>query len=191
MMKPQQLYQIQKLYFGSEEIARALGITLSSARVAAGRYVNQGFLIRIKRNLYMLTYRWENATREERFQIASLVQVPSYISLMTALEYYGLTTQLQRNFLESIALKRTKEINVDGFIFKYTKISGHLYSGFEKKGDFFIASPEKAVSLGRYSLDVNAIERQRFDEDRLAVVSEKFPLRTRKLLKKHGYSAPA
>ncbi len=51
-MKPNELYQIQKLYFGHEELARALGITRDSARVTACRYVKKGLLIRIRRNLY-------------------------------------------------------------------------------------------------------------------------------------------
>ena len=53
--------------------------------------------------------------------LANLAQTPSYISLATALDYYELTTQIQRTFFESVALKRTKRINVDGHIFRYTR----------------------------------------------------------------------
>ena len=50
--------------------------------------------------------------REQKFIIANIYQVPSYISLMTALDYYEITTQMQRDFIESVILKRTvtKEI---------------------------------------------------------------------------------
>ncbi|MFW6216680.1 MAG: hypothetical protein ACOC3Y_02525, partial [Desulfohalobiaceae bacterium] len=74
-MKLSQLYQIQKLYFGHEELARVLGITKDSARVAASRYVRQGLLVRIRKNLYMLRQRWKTASFEEMFQIANIVQV--------------------------------------------------------------------------------------------------------------------
>ncbi|MFP4672912.1 MAG: type IV toxin-antitoxin system AbiEi family antitoxin domain-containing protein [Desulfohalobiaceae bacterium] len=193
-MKLSQLYQIQKLYFGHEELARVLGITKDSARVAASRYVRQGLLVRIRKNLYMLRQRWKTASFEEMFQIANIVQVPSYISLLTALEYFGLSTQLQRDFLESVALKRTKEIEVQGTVFKYTKISEDLYFGFQRQKDFFIAKPEKAlldalylVSLGRYSLDMSAVEASKLDPECLLALSERFPFRTRKLLDKYGF----
>lgn len=193
-MKLQELYRIQKLYFGHEELTRTLGITSASARVAASRYVKRGLLVRIKRNMYMLHERWKNADLEEKFQIANLGQVPSYISLTTALAYYDLTTQMQRDFVESIAIKRTKEILVEPFVFNYTKISKHLYSGFQRHKDFFIARPEKALldavylmSLGRYSIDVAAIETHKLNREQLAAMSDPFPEKTKKLLRIHGY----
>jgi predicted transcriptional regulator of viral defense system len=193
-MKLNELYQIQKLYFGHEELARALDITRDSARVAASRYVNKGLLIRIRKNLYVLKQRWKNAGLEEKFQIANMGQVPSYVSLLTALDYYDLTTQVQRDFFESMALKRTREININNSVFKYTKISENLYFGFEKQKDFFIARPEKAlldalylISFGRYSLDLSAVEAGKLDPEQLLVLSKGYPLRTRKLLRTYGY----
>jgi len=79
-MKLNQLRRIQKLYFGYEELARVLGINPASARVAASRYVQQGLLVRIKRNLYVLRETWQAAGREDKLVIANLGQVPSYIS---------------------------------------------------------------------------------------------------------------
>jgi len=193
-MKLNELYQIQKLYFGHEELARALDITKDSARVAASRYVNKGLLIRIRKNLYVLRDRWKNAGMEEKFQIANMGQVPSYVSLLTALDYFGLTTQVQRDFFESMALKRTREININNSVFKYTKISENLYFGFDKQKDFFIARPEKAlldalylISFGRYSLDLSAVEADKLDPEQLLVLSKGYPLRTRKLLRTYGY----
>ena len=84
-MKYLKLKDIRKLYFGYEDIAAALGVAIGSARVSASRYVTQGFLIRIKRNIYILKERWDALTTEEIFSLSNLIQVPSYISLMTAL----------------------------------------------------------------------------------------------------------
>ena len=97
-MKILELSNIPKLYFGYEDIARVLGISESSARVSASRYVRQGALLRIKRNMYVLREVWNAAAREQKFLLANMGQTPSYISLMTALDYYGITTQVQRDF---------------------------------------------------------------------------------------------
>jgi predicted transcriptional regulator of viral defense system len=193
-MKLEHLSRIQKLYFGHEELATALEISPASARVAASRYAKRGLLVRLRRNLYMLREVWENAGIEKKFQIANLGQVPSYISLMTALDYHGVTTQIQRNFFESIAIMRTREIRVDKTIFKYTRISAGLYFGFKKEKEFFMALPEKAfldaiylMSYGRYSLDLSAIDADRLDRKKLAALSETFPMRTQNLLRTYEY----
>ena len=193
-MKFFELHTIRKLYFGYEEIARVLGISPASARVSASRYVKQGLLVRIKRNMYMLREVWSAAGKAEKFLLANLGQTPSYISLMTALDYYEITTQVQRDYFESVAVKRTKEFQVDGSLFRYSKIADNLYFGFKKEKGFFIATPEKALvdafylmSYGRYSIDISALNSDKFDGDKILRLSVEFPLKTKNLLKKHGY----
>ena len=193
-MKLKELNSIKKLYFGYEEIARVFGISASSAKVTASRYVRQGLLLRMKKNMYVRREVWNAAGMEEKFLLANLGQVPSYTSLMTALEYYEVTTQVVRNFFESVAVKRTKEINLNGSVFRYTKVTKELYFGFEKEKDFFIATPEKALldafyllSYGRYSLDIYALDETKLDKDELRRLSADFPLKTRNMLKRYGY----
>ncbi len=193
-MKLQELNSIKKIYFGYEEIARVFGISLDSAKVTASRYVRQGLLLRVKRNLYVRREVWNAATTEEKFSLANLAQVPSYISLTTALEYYEITTQMLRNFYESVAVKRTKEINLNGSVFRYTKLTSDLYFGFIKEKGVFIATPEKALldafylmSYGRYSLDISALNAAKLDREEIKRLSQVFPSRTRKMLKKYGY----
>ncbi|MCX5666225.1 MAG: hypothetical protein NT036_04185 [Candidatus Omnitrophica bacterium] len=189
---------IKRIYFGCEEISKALGITSESARVTANRYFKQGILLRVKRNIYVLKDRWEALTREEKFGIANLVQVPSYVSLMSALDYYEITTQVQRDFIESIAVRRTKEINISGTALHFKKINKSLYFGFIREKNFFIATPEKAfldamylTSFSRYNLDISSIDRDRLNMVKIKVIAEKFPKKTRELLKKYGYIAKA
>ena len=98
-MKLIEIQKIDKLYFGCEEIARALGISEASYRVTASRYAKKGLLLRIRKNMYVLRERWIAAEKEEKFLLANLVQTPSYISLATALYFYEVTTQMQRIFL--------------------------------------------------------------------------------------------
>jgi len=194
LMKILQLSKIRKLYFGYADIARALGISTSSAKVSASRYVKLGVLVRIKRNMYVLREVWNAAGREEKFLIANLGQAPSYISLMTALDYYEITTQVQRDFFESIAVKRTKEIQIGDTLFRYSKVTSAFYFGFKKEKDFFIATPEKALldafylmSYGRYALDISAVDAEKLDRDEIRRLSKEFPLKTKNMLKKYGY----
>lgn len=193
-MKFFELKKINKSYFGYEDIARALGISPASAKVSASRYAKQGILLRVKKNLYVLRDVWDASGREDKFLLANLCQVPSYISLMTALEYYDITTQVQRDFLESVAVRRSKELNVNGTIFRFVKIAAHLYNEFKKEKNFFIATPEKALldafylmSYGRYSFDLSSLDSAKLDRNKIESLSRVFPLKTKKMLKRYGY----
>ena len=197
-MKLIEIQKIDKLYFGHEEIARILGISEASSRVTASRYAKKGLLLRIKKNMYVLRERWIAAEKEEKFLLANLAQTPSYISLATALDFYELTTQIQRNFFESVALKRTKRIDINCNSFRNSKITSRLYGVFKKEKDVFIATPEKALldalylmSYGRYALDLSAIDPKKIDENELMRLSKEFPVRTRDMLKRHGYLSAA
>jgi predicted transcriptional regulator of viral defense system len=193
-MKIAELNEIKKFYFGYEDIARSLGISAASARVTASRYVKQGLLLRMKKNMYVLRETWNAASREDKLLLANMGQVPSYISLMTALDYYEITTQVQRDFFESVAVKRSKEIDLDGCVFRYIKVAAGLYHGFKKEKDLFIASPEKALvdafylmSYGRYSLDISALDATKLDRKEIERLSRKFPLKTKNMLIRYGY----
>jgi hypothetical protein len=150
--------------------------------------------VRFKKNIYLLREVWNAFSREEKFFLANLGQTPSYISLLTALDYYEITTQVQRDFFESVAIKRTKEINLNGSVFRYSKVSSALYFGFKKEKDFFIASPEKALldafylmSYGRYALDISALDSEKIDINEIENISNNYPLKTQNLLKRYGY----
>jgi predicted transcriptional regulator of viral defense system len=193
-MKHFQLRDIKKLYFGYEDIARVLRISQNSAKITAHRYAKQGMVIRVKRNIYMLKERWLGLDREQKFIIANIVQVPSYISLMTALDYHEITTQMQRDFIESIAVKRTIRKEIEQTVFNYTKISINVYHGFLKTKGIFIAEPEKAfldavylMSLGRYNLDMPSIDFNKLDVEKIECMVQSFPLKTRNFLNQYEY----
>jgi len=193
-MKIRELNKINRLYFGYEDVARALNIGMDSARVAVSRYVQAGILLRLKRNIYILRERWNYLDRAEQFILANIGQVPSYISLMTALDHYGISTQMQRDIIESVSVKRTREIVVENTAFRYTKIRSDLYFAYEKKAGYFIATPEKAfldavylVSLGRYAMDRDAIDIGRLDAGKIAEMCRNYPPKMKKMMENHGY----
>jgi predicted transcriptional regulator of viral defense system len=176
----------QRLTFGVGELAGSAGIRRTSARVLAARYVKQGLFVRLKNDCYLLAATWQRLSREELFKIANLLQVPSYISLVTALAWYEVTTQVPRGVVESISLKRTVVFETGEQVFRYTRMSRSLYGGFEKRGDVFMATPEKAFVdavyldvFGKYSLDTAALDLKRLDRRRLQQVVRSFPNRVK------------
>jgi predicted transcriptional regulator of viral defense system len=180
------LLKIEKPFFSPDDVAYALGIQPASAAVLCGRYVRKGLLVRLKRGLYARTEQLRNFSQQDLFRLANFLQVPSYISLTTALSYHGLTTQVQRAFYESISLKRTRKFEVSQFTFHYSKISLDLYKGFERVEGVFIALPEKALldsfylaSLGRYSLDTSALDLTKVKREVLENLLLLFPSRVR------------
>ena len=193
-MKYNDLKKIKNLYFTYQDVAKILFISEDSARVLCTRYVKQKYLIRSKRNFYILRERWDNITPNQRFELANILQVPSYISLMTALSFYEYTTQVQQKFVESISLYRTLTKDIEGFIFNYSKIKKDLYFGFDKKNNIFIASPEKALIdslylsyLGKYNLDLSSLNLEKIDrkscEDILKRYSPKFKIYYKRYMK--------
>ncbi|MFA5156327.1 MAG: hypothetical protein WC532_02900 [Candidatus Omnitrophota bacterium] len=188
-MKYAQLRRLQeKPYFTIANLANIAGISLESARVLASRYVKSGVFIRLKNNFYVLDQNWGNFRREDFFALSNYLQVPSYISLMTALSFYEVTTQSPRNFFESISLKRSQRFEIKGVIFNYHKVKKTVYFDFIRKDNIFIATKEKAFmdavylfSFGKYKLDFASLNIERLDMQRLKKIIKAYPLKTRQI----------
>jgi hypothetical protein len=184
------ILRIDKPFFTQYDVAHALGIKLASAAVLCSRYAKKGLLVRLKRGLYIRTEALGHLGQVDLFRIANILQVPSYISLMTALSYYGITAQAQRGLCESISIRRTKTFDAGDLSFRYTKINPDLYREFVKRDGFFIALPEKAVldsfylaSMGRYVLDGTSLNLSEVDEEMLADLCALYPPKTRRYFK--------
>ncbi len=181
----QDLNQIDNFYFSTDEISRVLSISKDSARVAASRYAKKNVITRCKRDLYILTSRIPFLTEEELFQLANLIQTPSYVSLTSALAYYNLTTQQPREFIESIALKRTQIKRVASFEFSYNLVKTAMYKGFVLKNNFFIAEPEKALAdciyltaLKRYNCDFDGIHFENISRKKVSALLDQSNMKT-------------
>lgn len=190
-MAYERLLRINKSFFTHHDVARALDIKLASAEVQCTRYVKKGLLTRLKRGLYARTEMLAHMRELELFRIANILQVPSYVSLMTALAYYGIVAEAPRGLLESISLKRTRAFDTLTASFHYIKIRPDLYRDFEKKDDFFIALPEKAVldslylaSMGRYDFNPSALKLGALDKKTLRAFSAPYPPKARKYVER-------
>ncbi len=179
------------LYFNSQDVAEILGIKAASARVVCTRYVKRGLFIRLKKDLYVLRERWQGNAWVDFFKISNLLQVPSYISLMTALSFYEVTTQVQRGVFESVCIRRTANYEVEDVVFNFYKLKKGLYFDFLKRDDFFIATKEKAFldavylhSLGRYAFDFDSIDVNKFDTQRIRRLLRDYPERTKRSVRR-------
>ena len=180
-----------KLFFSVEDLADALKIKTVSACVLCSRYVKKGLFIRLKKNFYILEEKWNNLNEEDFLRISNFLQVPSYVSFLTALCYYEVSTQVQRNFFESASLKRSARFMAHGSAFHFYKLKKNLYFDFVKKDNIFIASREKAFvdavylySFGKYKLDFSALDLSKLNRVRLKQLLRIFPAKTQEVVRK-------
>jgi len=179
----------KKLYFGVDDVVQTLEVTPQSARVLCSRYVKEGIFIRLKNNFYVLAQNWAPASRDYFLRLANFLQVPSYISFMSALSLYEVTTQVQRGFFESASLKRSRKFSAHASTFVFYKLQKGLYFDFTKKQEIFIASREKAFldavylySFGKYRLDFASLDLAKLDMQRIKEVAKPFPEKTRAIV---------
>lgn len=190
-LNPRSIDQLaERLYFSGADLVRLLGIKPASARVLSTRYVRRGMFIRLKRDFYVLAQNWRRYTTEEQFKLANLLQVPSYISFLTALRHHGITTQVPRGYIESAALKRTVEYTVRDKLFVYHKIKPEYYFDFQRPEGIFFSTKEKALvdavyltSVGRYALDLDALDLTKMDPRRIRRIIAAFPGRTARIVR--------
>jgi len=180
-----------KSYFSTQAVADVLGIKPESARVFCSRYAAKGIFLRLKNNFYCFSESWEYLSKEDLFRYANIIQVPSYISFSTVLSYYEVTTQLQRNLIESASLKRSIRKKIADTNFTFYKLKKVLYFGFIKRDNFFIATKEKAFldtvylcSFGKYKFDFDALDYAKLDKRQLKRLLEIYPDKTRVLANK-------
>lgn len=178
-------------YFSVDNVANALGIKTESARVFCSRYVKKGLFIKLKNNFYSTSQKLENINSEELIAIANILQVPSYVSFMTALAYYEVTSQVQRNFIESGSLKRSIEYEAKGITFKYYRLKKKYYFDFVRTNGLFVATKEKSFldsaylySFGKYKLDVSSLDFNKLDKTKLKNLIKFYPEKTKKIVKK-------
>lgn len=105
----------------------------------AEKLVAEKFLLRLKKGVYLSAF-----NPPDSFEIANAIYTPSYISLESALNYYGVLPQFPYS-VTSVSPKKSKKLLIDEKEFEYVQISHKLYWDFRREGQTLIASPEKAL----------------------------------------------
>ena len=129
-------------------IIESLYPELKSANKKVTWLEKQGVIIRLKRGLYVVNPEHSGKTLSSEL-IANHLYTPSYISMSTALRYYGLIPEAVYVH-QSMTVKHPRSFQTPVGSYDYKYISREAFSiGVRSmhKGDyaFLIASPEKAL----------------------------------------------
>ncbi|MBU2573052.1 MAG: hypothetical protein KKH28_03115 [Elusimicrobia bacterium] len=130
--------------FTAREFRQVTGFGDVAAKFLLIRYTRRGLLCRLKRGLYAVKTRMPS-----KWGIANRLYAPSYISLASALSYYGFIPE-SVYAVTSITTKSTREFEADGTTCIYRTIKRGAfgwYKGAEINGEtVLLAEKEKALA---------------------------------------------
>ncbi len=115
------------------------GIDVNTAKKRVSYYLQSGNLYPIRRGIYAKDKNYD------RFELATKIFTPAYISFETVLGNAGVTFQYYSQIF--VASYQTKEIVADGQKIVYKTLKSSILTnsaGIENKEQYAIASPERA-----------------------------------------------
>lgn len=78
------------------------------------------------------------------YEIANFIIDPSYVSLESALSFYGILSQFPYT-VTSLTVKRGAELEYEDKKYEFSHIKKEYFFGFTKRENFLIATPQKAL----------------------------------------------
>lgn len=178
------LKQIDTSYIDAQTLLNILRDDYKKPRERILLMVKKGELIRLKNGFYLIADKITHGRSQiiPYEQIANLLYGPSYVSLEWALSFYSFIPERVYT-VTSMTIGRNKEFRTSVGDFSYTSIPEDSYAGgivlmqsIDYLGNFFIASPEKALidlvyakcrGLNKEQLKDELIESRRIDDQRL------------------------
>ncbi len=133
-------------------------------------------LVNIEKNKYYVT-----GKSVDTFEMANFLYQPSYISLETALNYWGILSQFP---FETTCITSKKGVTkkFEEKTYNYSHIAPKYFGMFTKKNNVLIALPEKAL-FDQFYLASKGLKSINFDEYNLKSISRKTLLDICKQLK--------
>lgn len=122
-------------------------LSLASLRLQLSRWVKAGRLVQLRRGVYSIAAPYSKVTPEP-FLIANKLRTPSYVSLQSALAFYGMIPEYVPTVL-SVTTKRPEKLQTQSgdFIFQHLKkkyFFGYQLVDLNSTQQAFVALPEKA-----------------------------------------------
>ena len=164
--------------FSPRDVALFFDVSLRAAQGFLSYNVKRGSIIKLRRGAYAL-----KRNLPSDFLIANKLYEPSYVSLSTALSFHQLIPETVYS-VTSVTPKPTREFEVLGRSFSYSKIKKEAFTGYEPREVFgetvLVATPEKAVadflyfvSLGKRSYN-DRLKIKQVDKEKLRKMVELF-----------------
>jgi len=155
-------------------------------RIQLARWINSGRIYQLRRGLYSIAPPFQKS-KPHPFLVANRLQHSSYVSLQSALAYYGLIPETV-NTTVSVTTGRPERLETPLGIFEFQHIKTNLLFGYQMTdlGDqeALVATPEKALldlvyfqSGGESAKYLHALRLQNLDRlnlDRLKKQTEVF-----------------
>jgi hypothetical protein len=158
-----------------------------NANVFLMRALKSGLVERIARGVYVNAFL---KNRPEIEEVACYLRTPSYISCEWALNRHGVLLQspvVCTVLTLSTAVGSARNLPYGGATIEFSHLAARLFTGFETRGGFNLALPEKALLDTIYlrkaipfrdELDLALLDRRR-----LNLLAKNFPGPTRKLVR--------
>ena len=131
------------------------------------RMLRKNIIQKVINGIYELTEKPLSA-----FEKAQAIEPNSYISLESALNYYGILSQFP-HIITSVTTGKTKT-KESTQTYEYVHIKSDLYTDYQKTNGFLIATKEKSladflylVSKGLRSSDISDFDLKEIDKNRL------------------------
>jgi hypothetical protein len=121
---------------------------VNTLKVQLSKWKKKGLVRPLRRGLYVLG-RAERQIEPSRFYLANQMYLPSYVSLESALAFYGMIPEFV-GATTSVTPRKTARFENDFGIFTYQRIEPKAYGCFESMKDsqdltVLVALPEKAL----------------------------------------------
>jgi len=134
------LLRSSRTIFSTKDVALLWGEEKdSTVSVRLNKYVRAGKLVRVHRGLYAKDKSYD------KFELATRIYTPSYISFETVLAKAGVIFQFYGQIF--VASYVTREVTVGEQLYSYKRVRGSILTnriGVEAKDNYYIASPERA-----------------------------------------------
>ncbi len=140
-------------FFETGELNILFDEPLGQIRARLSRWVSEGKLIQLRRGKYLLPEKHRRTGVSDGY-ISNYLYRPSYISLHSALELYGMIPE-SVNVIEAVTPRQTAVWRTPVGTFKYFSIKADRFGGYtqyrgdknkrEEQGNFLVATPEKAL----------------------------------------------
>jgi len=164
-----EVYQRDLKFLDTQTLRGLTGIKKDNTLlVLINSLIKKRVLRRIEKGKYLVV-----GKSIDDFALANFLYQPSYVSLESALNLFGILSQFPYE-ITSVTPKRKREKRVGGKIFVYFHTSPRLFWGFEKRNGLLIAFPEKALldtvylmSKGIRRVDLEELDLNRIDKKRI------------------------